>query len=181
MFALKLDKKSAPTTDYSPSLSAFHGSQRWLLDVICLDSDNPGIIFYNKLTGFSVGLKPTEYNLSYCMDVFQELLLRLLSDSGLTPHIFHLFDLFRTQHLYRNNDRSANAYMGQVKISIAWWLDLDNKSRVNNSYDLLYRINDEYRINYHTTVLEAFLTEVRRINKPHSFSVHSDILGRTIH
>jgi hypothetical protein len=29
MFALKLDKKSAPTTDYSPSPSAFRGSQRW--------------------------------------------------------------------------------------------------------------------------------------------------------
>ncbi|MDF3055666.1 MAG: family N-acetyltransferase [Gammaproteobacteria bacterium] len=28
MFALKLDKKSAPTTDYSPSPSAFRGSQR---------------------------------------------------------------------------------------------------------------------------------------------------------
>jgi hypothetical protein len=28
MFAIKLDKKSAPTPGYSPSPSAFHGSQR---------------------------------------------------------------------------------------------------------------------------------------------------------
>jgi hypothetical protein len=170
-------QKSDPPPSHLPSL------EDWLLDVVRSDGDNHGIIFYNKLTGFAVGLRPMEYNLDYCMDVFEELLLRLLNDNGLTTHVFHLFSLFRTQCVYRNNDKSENANMRLVKSSIIWWLNPANKSRVNNSYDLLHRINDECRVgnNYRSSILERFLNEVRHIGKPpRNFSVPPDLLGQEI-
>ena len=177
LLGIDLAGSEAPS-HYFPSL------KDWIVDVVCTDGNEQTIIFYNKLTRFAIPLRPGEYSLSYCMDVFQEALFRLLNDNGLLSHIFYFSELFKRLHLCRNNDSRANGHIGQIKQSIAWGLSPSNKSRVTNSYDLLYRINEEYRgsDNYKFTALEAFLKEVRLLDKPPKrFFIPPDLWDQTIH
>jgi hypothetical protein len=140
----------------------------WIVDIIWNVKKQPGILFYNRATGFVVALNPAEYSLGYCLEVLQEQLYRLLREHGLEDKIDYFRQLFSVIHICRNNDRSAVAYMTQSKQLINYWLDSDNEHRVNNSYDLLKRINDDMRKvdgQYQQIRIKEFLYSVSKIDK----------------
>ncbi len=142
----------------------------WVVDTIwnVKVEKQPGILFYNKATGFVIPLNPAEYSLFYSLETMKEQLFRLLGEYGLVDKIPYFQDLFSVIHLCKNNDRSAVAYMTQSKNLINGWLDRDDNQRVKNSYDLLKRINEDMRkINgeYQQTRMKEFIQEVAKIDE----------------
>ena len=142
----------------------------WIVDVIwnVKVEQQPGILFYNKATGFVIPLNPAKYDLGYCLEVMQEQLSRFLIEYGLEEKMMYFRDLFSVIHICRNNDKSAIAYMTQSKNLINCWLDPDDKERVDNSYDLLKRINyDMRKVNgeYQQIRMKEFLDQVKKIDK----------------
>jgi len=142
----------------------------WVVDIIWNVKANkqPGILFYNKATGFVIPLNPAKYTLSYCLETMRDQLYRFLSDNDLEDKIEYFDKLFSVIHVCRNNDKSAIAYMTQSKNLINCWLDPDDERRVNNSYDLLNRINNDMRkINgeYQEVRSKEFIKQAKKINK----------------
>jgi hypothetical protein len=142
----------------------------WVVDVIwnVKIELQPGILFYNKATGFVIPLNPAKYDLEYCLEVMQEQLSRFLKEYGFEDKMMYFRDLFSVIQINRNNDKSAIAYMTQSKNLINCWLDPDAEDRVDNSYDLLKRINNDMRkVNgvYQQIRMKEFLDEVKKIDK----------------
>ena len=163
---LKIDiKKTIPH-----GLVGLPEMEDWVVDIIwnVKVKQYPGILFYNKATGLIIPLNPAEYSLNYCLSAMQEQLLRLLVEYGLENKMPYFYNLFSVIHICRNNDKSAVAYMTQSKNLINCWLDTDNNQRVDNSYDLMKRINHDMRkINgkYQQTRMKEFIQEVAKIDE----------------
>jgi hypothetical protein len=162
---LKIDMTKAITKNLKlPAM------EDWVVDIIwnVKVQSQPGILFYNKETGFIIPLNPAEYSLEYCLTAMLDQLSRLLVEKGLGEKMAYFQDLFSVIHLFRNNDKSAIAYMTQSKKLIDCWLDPDAKDRVDNSYDLLKRINHDMRkVNgeYQQTRMEEFLKRAKKIDE----------------
>jgi uncharacterized protein DUF6933 len=173
MAFLSLTKKAAATLKIDISKAIVHGMklpemEDWVVDTIWHVKKQPGILFYNKATGFVVALNPADYSLDYCLEILKEQLCCLLTEHGLGDKVDYFSKLFSVIHICRNNDRSAVAYMTQSKRLINYWLDSNNERRVNNSYDLLKRINDDMRkVNgqYQQIRIKEFLYSVSKIDK----------------
>lgn len=175
MAFLSLTKKVASILKLDISKATPHGlelpcMEDWIVDVIwnVKVEQQPGILFYNKATGFVIPLNPAKYDLGYCLEVMQEQLSRFLIEYGLEEKMMYFRDLFSVIHICRNNDKSAIAYMTQSKNLINCWLDPDDKERVDNSYDLLKRINyDMRKVNgeYQQIRMKEFLDQVKKIDK----------------
>jgi len=163
---LKIDIKKAITHD----LARLPAMEDWIVDTIwnVKVEKKPGIMFYNKATGFVIPLNPAEYSLLYSLETMKEQLFRLLVEYGLVDKISYFQDLFSVIHLCKNNDRSAVAYMTQSKNLINGFLNADNDQRVSHSYDLLKRINEDMRkINgeYQQTRMKEFIQKVNKIDE----------------
>jgi hypothetical protein len=163
---LKIDIQKAGTHN----LVGLPAMEDWVVDTIwnVKVEKQPGILFYNKATGFIIPLNPAEYSLFYSLETMKEQLFRWLVEYGLADKIPYFRDLFSVIHLCKNNDRSAVAYMTQSKNLINCWLDPDDEQRVSNSYDLLKRINEDMRkINgeYQQTRMKEFIHAVTKINE----------------
>jgi hypothetical protein len=176
MAFLSLTKNAATVFKLDISKSIPHGliglpeMEDWVVDIIwnVKVQQKPGILFYNKATGFVVPLNPAEYSLVFCLGAMQEQLFRLLKEYGLEDKMWYFHELFSVIHLCRNQDKTAIAYMTQSKNLINCWLDPDDNHRVNNSYDLLKRINHDLRkINgqYQQTRMIEFIDRVKKIDK----------------
>jgi hypothetical protein len=161
---LKIDMTKAITKNLNlPEM------EDWVVDIIwnVKLQQQPGILFYNKATGFIIPLNPGKYSFEYCLAAMLEQVSRLLIEKGFGEKIAYFQDLFSVIHLFRNNDKSAIAYMTQSKNLIDCWLDPNAKDRVDNSYDLLKRINHDMRkVNgeYQQTRMEEFLKCVKKID-----------------
>ena len=174
MAFLSLTKKVASILKIDISHAAPHGlelpeMEDWVVDIIWNTKvdHQPGILFYNKATGFVIPLNPAKYDLGYCLEIMQEQLSRLLIENGHGDKMNYFRDLFSVIHLCRNHDKSAIAYMTQSKNLINCWLDPEDKERVDNSYDLLKRINHDMRkVNgeYQETRMKEFLNRVKKID-----------------
>jgi hypothetical protein len=141
----------------------------WIIDTIWpQEKKNPSVLFYHRATGFVIALNPVDYSLEYCLTLVLQMLERLLTEHGLEKKLPYLQELFHRGYLCRNNDQRAVGYMTQSKMLINRWLDKDNNARVANSYDLMEKVNDNYRyINgaYLNTHLQDFLSFVAEIDE----------------
>jgi hypothetical protein len=151
MAFLALTKKAASVLNIDIRQTVVHtfslpALEDWVVDIIWPDrSGSPGILFYNKATGFAMALNPAEYTLKYCLTLVMQQLTRFLKEQGLEDKLFYFNDLFSVIHLCRNNDPSATGYMTQSKFLVNCWLEEGGEHRVDNSYDLMLRINQNYR------------------------------------
>lgn len=189
MAFLSLTKKVASILKLNISKTMPHGlelpcMEDWIVDVIwnVKVEQQPGILFYNKATGFVIPLNPAKYDLGYCLEVMQEQLSRFLIENGLEEKMMYFRDLFSVIHICRNNDKSAIAYMTQSKNLINCWLDPDDKERVDNSYDLLKRINyDMRKVNgeYQQIRMKEFLDQVKKIDKVYGIIITKPEDGNT--
>ena len=181
----KLDIKRA----ISHGLIGLPDMEDWVVDVIwnVKVQHKPGILFYNKATGFVIPLNPAEYSLGFSLAAMQAQLLRLLKEHGLEDKMWYFHELFSVIHLCRNQDKTAIAYMTQSKNLINCWLDPDDSQRVDNSYDLLKRVNHDMRkINgqYQQTRLVEFMDRVKKIDKQMGIvTIETPVVGNieTIH
>ena len=172
---LKLDVSTAGTAQQF-NLPAL---EDWIVDVIWSGRPTqPGLLFYNRATGFAIPLNLVEYSLGVGLTLIQKSLARLLEEHSLQSKIAYFVDLFSVIHLCRNQDQSAVGYMTQSKQLINNWLEIDNDQRVDNSYDLMMRINQDYRrINghYRGSRLKEFLSSVEKIEKRYGIvTIQSD-------
>lgn len=175
MAFLSLTKNVAKVLKIDISQAIIHGlvglpeMEDWVVDIIwnVKVQQQPGILFYNKATGFVIPLNPGKYSLGYCLEVMQEQLLRLLIECGLEDKMPYFRDLFGVIHICRNTDKSAIAYMTQSKNLINCWLYPEDERRVDNSYDLMKRINHDMRkVNgqYQETRMKEFIKQVEKLN-----------------
>jgi hypothetical protein len=172
MAFLSLTKKAAVLLKINTTQAVSHEFtlpvlEDWIIDTIWPEKKkNPGILFYNRATGFVMALNPAEYQLGYCLEIVKQQMERLLNEHSMEEKMPYFNDLFSIIHICKNNDRSAVGYMTQSKLLIDSWLDRDSAQRVDNSYDLMKRINDVYHKvdgNYLHTRMQDFMIDVEKI------------------
>lgn len=140
----------------------------WIIDTIWpQENTRPGILFYHRATGFVIPLSPEEYRLEYCLSLVLNMLNGLLTEHGLEKKMSYLEKLFSRGYLCRNSDQRATGYISKSKMLINGWLDKHTENRVDNSYDLMKKINCDYRnINgeYNNTRIQDFLSYITTIS-----------------
>jgi hypothetical protein len=174
---LKLDVSSAGSAEQFtiPFL------EDWIVDVIwSQQTAKPGLIFYNRASGFAIPINPEDYTLGVSLTLIRNHLTRLLEELGLTHGIAYFKDVFGVIHLCKNEDQKAVGYMTQSKNLINNWLHPESANRVSNSYDLMKRINVGLRkVNGQfekQSRLETFLTMVKGIDKNYGIAfIHPNI------
>ena len=153
----------------------------WIVDVIwSYQTAKPGLIFYNRASGFTIPINPEDYTLGVSLTLIRHHLTRLLEELGLTHGIAYFKEVFGVIHLCRNEDQKAVGYMTQSKNLINNWLHPESANRVSNSYDLMKRINVGLRkVNGQfekQSRLETFLTRVKEIEKDYGIAfIHPNI------
>ena len=153
----------------------------WIVDVIwSYQTAKPGLIFYNRASGFAIPINPEDYTLGVSLTLIRHHLTRLLEELGLTHGIAYFKDVFGVIHLCKNEDQKAVGYMTQSKNLINNWLHPDSADRVSNSYDLMKLINvGMRRVNGQfekQSRLETFLTRVKEIEKDYGIAfIHPNI------
>ncbi len=150
--------------------------EEWIVDIILpYKPDSPGILFYNKTTGFVITLNPAEYRLEYCLSLVRQQLARFLVDHGFEDKLFYFIELFSIIHLCRNDDRSAAGYISQSKSQANHLLEDNSEHRVDNSYDLMLCINQNYRKIkgiFSRSRTDDFLIAIGKINKDSGITMH---------
>jgi len=180
MAFLSLTKKAAAALGININNAVAHeyklfDLEDWVVDIIWTNKKkNPGILFYNRSTGFVIALNPAEYTLDYCLEIVRQHLARLLKEHGMDDKMAYFIDVFSVIHICKNNDRSAVGYMTQSKFLVDCWLDAEYAQRVDNSYDLMKKINEDYRNikgRYQHTRIIDFLKAVSQINDAYGITV----------
>ncbi|PRP68826.1 hypothetical protein BUE93_20480 [Chromobacterium amazonense] len=173
MAFLSLTKKAAAILQIDITQADTHElglpeMEDWIVDTIWPEEKvSPGILFYNRATGFTVALNPAQYTVDYCLGIVKQLLERFLSENGMAEKMPYFHKLFGIIHICKNSDRSATGYISKSKMLINYWTDSESSQRVSNSYDLMNQINIDYRkVNgeYHNTRIQDFLSSLGNIN-----------------
>lgn len=147
----------------------------WIVDVIwSQQSAKPGLIFYNRASGFAIPINPDEYTLGVSLTIIRHHLTRLLEEHGLMHGISYFKDVFGVIHLCKNEDQKAVGYMTQSKNIINNWLHPESANRVSNSYDLMKLINvGRRRVNgefERQSRIETFLTMVGGVEEEYGIA-----------
>lgn len=171
--ALKLDVSSAGSAEKIFNIPCL---EDWIVDVIWSQQNaKPGLIFYNRASGFAIPINPDEYTLGVSLTIIRHHLTRLLEEHGLTHGISYFKEVFGVIHLCKNEDQKAVGYMTQSKNLINNWLHPDSADRVSNSYDLMKlinvgmrRVNGEFE---KQSRIETFLTMVEGLEKEYGIAI----------